>query len=1281
MALPEADQYQTLLDAARDARDDGDRQGYADRLEAMLALFPGSREIALEYAQALISLKNFVAADTHLLRVLRAEPSNHAARELWATLPFQQCDWNTLIERGQVFRRDLPEAQKELAQKSLIFSLVGLWESGRWDEMAGFIRDNQAAFSTDPDLFGTGVQMLGLISRNTEIEALLRSAGPLAWTRLPAQSPANVRQRVTAAALNRELVRQSGVRVISIGQNCLPYQLAGRWGLAADAADAGGMTPFDLGAFSGNNAAEAIRTDFAAFQDYGQFLRVPNWGGGTMLRHAGAGVHFHHERGPFWLDDDGARFFERWERMLRNWRDFSSQGRRLFVFCLCGEGDLEQLVAMADQHLLGPNARMLVVNVLKEHRPGPAHKRVSYLHAPYPNDYFWVELPNHSSEHGFAFEKGIVAAIKTNIMELVAEPAVSDADYPDYQRRLQAAAEAREDGEAKDGALLAEALLRDYPNDPAVTIEYVRSLRELDRRDDAELALFRAIEGNPQHYQLRQAWVDLPSAKQDWQETVRRGRVLREAFPPPQYPQAWRSLEIEFDFLYDSARWDEIDQLIDRHWDDFTSQPLSMPAALGAINNLFRTDTLSRLLQEAAPQAWEHLAPEALENLRMRADMARQNQELVARTGAQVISIGQNCLPYLLGGRWGLIAPRATPEALQPFDLGGFHNDNVVDAIATDFAAFKDRNNYVVAGAWGGGKMLNHRPTNVGFFHERGPYWLHHPARFFDRIDLMLANWDRAKAGGKRIFVFCYCGAGSLQRLVEMADRHLLGADAQLLIVDVLQEPHVPPAHERVSYIHVPYPRDYTWTKVGHQVSARGMNFELSIVSRIVDLLARFEPEHEAARAAAGRSRMLRGLAQKAREAGHLENAVAAYAALVEQDPGDAAGVLQYAELLRGMQRLPEADAVLSRALPHAPGDFELRRAWAEIPMHGVQWDEIISRSRALRAAFSPEVEPRAWHGLALEIKVLHDTGRWAEAVALLRENWAGFIGQTELFATAVDVLAGIGMIGVLRRLLDAATPQARAGVNGETLDCTVTRLSAALANQALLDRAGARVVPLGQNGLAFLLAARWGLVDEAVDAKLTPFDVGDFNDGATAEMLETDFASFARREQFVEIDAWGGGRMLQHKPTGIGFPSRRQARIGEAERLAFFADVNAMVGRWRRIKQAGPRVFLYTMTGPADLARLVAAAAAGGLLGDNGHLVILDTREAVEGGPPPHPHVTYLHAALPRQFPWNSAIRSATEVGVAYEAKLVQPIVARLEVFARVGRSLPLPLPEDKSS
>ncbi len=694
-------------------------------------------------------------------------------------------------------------------------------------------------------------------------------------------------------------------------------------------------------------------------------------------------------------------------------------------------------------------------------------------------------------------------------------------------------------------------------------------------------------------------------------------------------------------------------------------QPLSITAALGAINNLFWTGTLNRLLQEATPRAWQNLAPGALENLRMRADMARQNQELVTRTGAQVISIGQNCLPYLLGGRWGLIAQQATPEALQPFDLGGFHNDNVADAIATDFAAFKDRNNYVVAGAWGGGKMLNHRPTNVGFFHERGPYWLHHPERFFDRIDLMLENWARAKVGGKRIFVFCYCGAGSLERLVEVADQHLLGVDAQLLIVDVLQEPHVPPAHERVSYIHVPYPRDYTWTKVEHQISPRGMNFELSIVSPIVDLLARFEPEHEAVRAAAGRARMLRNLAQKARDAGQLENAVAAYTALVKQDPGDAASVLQYAELLRSMQRLQDADAVLTQALPHAPHNFELHWAWSEVPMHGVQWDEIIRRSRALRAAFRPEEEPRAWRALGLEIKVLHDTGRWAEAVALLRENWAGFIERTELFATAVDVLASIGQIGVLQRLLNAATPQARAGLNVETLNSTSTRLSAALANQALLRRAGGRVVPLGQNGFAFLLAARWGLVDEAAAVEWTPFDVGDFHGNVTAEMLETNFAGFAEREEFVEIDAWGGGRMLQHKPTGIGFPSRRQARIGEAERRSFFADIDAMVGNWRRIKRAGQRVFLYTMMGPADLARLVAAATAGGLFDSSGHLVILDLREAGEGRPPQHPHVTYLHAALPRQFPWNSAIRSATEMGLAYETKLLQPVVSRLQAIA----------------
>lgn len=1264
MALREDDEYQRLFDAAMNAREDGDREESAGLFGAMLERYPADAAVLDEYVRGLIGLKQFSAAGAVLERAFEQDPSNYKLRELWATLPFKESDWSEQIRRDRLFRDSLPEAQKHLGKQSLIFAMVAYWESAQWAELATFIQENRLEVISDPNAFSIALQKLGLIGRHEDIRALIDAAPTDAWSRLPSESQINIRLRLQEAAQNRRLVEGCGVRIVSLGQHCLPYQLGARWGFLPEPIVADHMTPFDLGAFHGDSAARAITGDFMGFDEPAGFTVIPHWGGGVMFRHPNSGVYFHHERGPYWLENDGVRFFARSQRMLANWRRFKTQGKRLFVFCLIGEGDVNLLVEAVGNTLLDRNSRLLVINLLKEPRPGPVHERVTYLHAPYPKDYIWVELPYHSSERGFSFEKAISEAFRAQISELAAAPTVSDADYPEYQRLLRAAIDAREDGEPEDSAAYLKMLLNKFEGDAGAALELVKTSRSLGKTDDAELALVQAIENNQHHFQLRKAWVDLPTFSQNWEESIKRGRVLRAAFPPPQYPEAWRTLEIEYDFLYDIGQWDVLANLIDANWGHYKNYANAMPGGLGALNNLFLTDKLGSLVEEAAPEAWALLPGEALENLRLRAAMARQNLDLVARTGVRVISIGQNCLPYLLGGRWGLLGSPADALTLQPFELGGFHNDNVAEAIETEFASFKDRDNYVIAGAYGGGQMYTHKPSNVGFFHERGPWWMSDPERFFARIDLMLANWAKIQNAGKRLFVFCYCGAGSLERLVAMADKHLLGPDAHLLIIDVLQEPHTPPEHERVSYIHSAYPRDYTWTKVAHQVSARGMAFELSIVNPITALLAEFDPQQDgqpaAARLAAARSRMLHESARKARAAGQLENAVSLLGTLLTETPEDAAAALEQSHILGQLKRTDEADAVLARAMAHAPADFSLGREWAQMPIHSADWNATIERSGKLRASFPPAMHRGAYYSFNAELSAYYDSGRWEEAIGFIHRHWDSFTTRPELLGNALDVLGKLFRPHGVREMLDSATPAALQGLNAEIIAGITLITDAAIQNQWRLRAHDARVISLGHNAQCFIFAGRWGLnAGPARHDGLTPFDIGGFTAAAAAEAIATDFAAYDRPEDFIEAPAWFGGVMLVHEPTGTNFLSHRRARWGPEDRAQFFAHLNTMVANWRRTRNLGQRVFLLSLSDGADLPWIVASLNES-LLDARSHLVMVDMRAGAEAFTPPE-RVTYLSAPPPRHYAWPRLTGCATREVISYEQRIAAAITSHL--------------------
>jgi capsular polysaccharide biosynthesis protein len=402
------------------------------------------------------------------------------------------------------------------------------------------------------------------------------------------------------------------------------------------------------------------------------------------------------------------------------------------------------------------------------------------------------------------------------------------------QVRLDQAIELREDGDFEESAELFETILADGGVDAAVALEYAKTLRRLDRFADADRVLAEAMQLAPSDFELRRAWAELPRHEVNYEATIARGRILREMFPPYLHPGAWESLSVELDSFYEIGDWQALEQMMRRHWDDLAARPEMMPHGIAVLNKLFLTDEISSLVAAASAEAWAHLPAGARENLLTRAEIASVNLAAIEQTGVRVTSIGQNCLPYQLAGRWGLISRKADQAVLTPFDLGGFINDSAADAIASEFSAFERHEDYVVTKAWGGGKMYTHRPSGVGFFHERGTHWVTpDQGRFAAKIALMTSNWQVAKKAPRQLFVFCLCGAGDLEKLVNVVAKTLLLTGSHLLVVDVQQQRHVCPALPNVTYRHIPYPRDYDWSNVLQQCSDAGLRFERTVVEAI----------------------------------------------------------------------------------------------------------------------------------------------------------------------------------------------------------------------------------------------------------------------------------------------------------------------------------------------------------------------------------------------------------------------------------------------------------------
>ena len=830
-----------------------------------------------------------------------------------------------------------------------------------------------------------------------------------------------------------------------------------------------------------------------------------------------------------------------------------------------------------------------------------------------------------------------------------------------YQLSLAAAIAARDDGEVEASAALFETLLQAYPGDPETSLHYVAALKKLRRLDDADQVLAAGVARHPDHAGLRHIWADLPTHNFDHDRTIERGRTYRASFPPAKYPGAWASVTAEYWAFTESLRWDVLRRTLEAEGDAMIRHPAGLRLALWHTNELGLTDHQRVIIAAAPAEAWGHLPPEARGNAKLRMEMALLNRQLREAAQTRIIPLGQNCLPYLLGGRWGLIADRDRAEAMTPFDRGAFQKDSVAAVIATDFADFAERDAFEITGSYDGKRMFRQKATGVYFYHERGTYWLNNDgALFFPHLQRMIANWRRISHAGPRLFVFCLCGAGDLERLLEVMERRLLGPDAHLLIVDVLQQTHLVPKRENVTYIHAPYPAHYAWDDFYHQSSARGVGFELNVVNAIFARLVSRLGGDAAASFKERRRQLLQEAAVAAAARHEHENSVALYGALSLDNVVEGQSVLGYARALHEADRVAEADALLSQAVQRDPANYDLQAARAHFGAARFDRNEKLARLGGLRLAFPPEAEPRNWATLREELGLIVDTGQWDQLLPLIDLHWRHLVSRPELFQSALEALIVLGYSSIARRLLRDAEPAALAALPASLLDGLASRLDQAQANRSLLQRCRAAVLPIGQNGFATMLVARWGLRGSIRSFdRSTPFEFGDFFRGNAAAAIADDFAALSREQDYVEKPAWGGGMTLRHAPTDVAYMVHRNAKIGEDERRRFFSHLDQMIQHWRAVKTAGRRVFLFFRFDTTDLEPLVAAVRQR-LFDGEARLVIVDVQQK-PASLRQYDNVTLLHAPIPNGYPWVDAIGSATPEGLAYEKLVLKPVIAAL--------------------
>lgn len=131
---------------------------------------------------------------------------------------------------------------------------------------------------------------------------------------------------------------------------------------------------------------------------------------------------------------------------------------------------------------------------------------------------------------------------------------------------------------------------------------------------------------------------------------------------------------------------------------------------------------LSRLAREVLDLSAgsEESRAETWIGLRMRLTAAIEIEDALATTNCLIVPIGQECLPYDLGLRWGFSGRLIGG----PFTAGVFFGDGPLTAMREDFKAFVDASAYKVVTTPSGEQTPQISKYGAVLNHQRGPFWL-----------------------------------------------------------------------------------------------------------------------------------------------------------------------------------------------------------------------------------------------------------------------------------------------------------------------------------------------------------------------------------------------------------------------------------------------------------------------------------------------------------------------------------------------------------------------------
>ena len=224
-----------------------------------------------------------------------------------------------------------------------------------------------------------------------------------------------ISERIAWGKGTRRQLSDIDAPIVPLGQECVPFDLAMRWGLADRVVDG----PFTAGVFYGDGPAKLIANEFADLFDPAahKIARTPS--GVEALTLPAYGSFLNHQLGPFWLEDGKARLMALYKERVESFRRAVTAQRVLFVLDQRYPADLDSWMATLERAVGHDDFRLTVIRFGEIDGPSPTDPRIDVAVVPKPSEeYVWFDAASYSTPAGLAFERGIVGAMASSLARL-----------------------------------------------------------------------------------------------------------------------------------------------------------------------------------------------------------------------------------------------------------------------------------------------------------------------------------------------------------------------------------------------------------------------------------------------------------------------------------------------------------------------------------------------------------------------------------------------------------------------------------------------------------------------------------------------------------------------------------------------------------------------------------------------------------------------------------------------------------------------------------------------